>query len=384
MNKLYLIFIFFVTVSFIATDKNSPNKSKYFPKDLIYYNPQKQDSLSPFYLSRHLTTNKEYLTFILWQYFTERNSSDQYKCAHLLLPQNQEKSNKLFNPKYDLEPITGLTNEQIMNYCIWKTARTNEYILIREKKLRLDFKTLLIDNTFSLETFVLGAFAGDVIKQPGEFYEFDAWRHDVPNFFQPPIWSDDFIIPTYRLPQPIELEYALSKQFDFFSAEVKTIDESIEFYYIGLKEAIKNYWITNGGFNEGAQLDLENRMDLYFNYAKSSDEKKSTSYKPVERVFEPTIKPSKYKNYGFVYSIIKDSTTDCLEKDIHGQLNSICNQLIISSQNNFPVFIKYQPFLQEYNKNKCYTYKGYIPANTNEDIVSESGFRVALFAPHKR
>lgn len=187
MNKLYLIFIFFVTVSFIATDKNSPNKSKYFPKDLIYYNPQKQDSLSPFYLSRNLTTNKEYLTFILWQYFTERNSSDQYKCAHLLLPQNQEKSNKLFNPKYELEPITGLTNEQIMKYCIWKTARSNEYILIREKKLKLDFKTLLIDNAFSLETFVLGAFVGDVIKQPGEFYEFDAWRHDVPNFFQPPI-----------------------------------------------------------------------------------------------------------------------------------------------------------------------------------------------------
>lgn len=384
MNKLYLILIFFVTVSFIATDKNRPNKSKYFPKDLVYYSPLKQDSLAPFYLSSHLTTNKEYLTFILWYYFTERNSSDKDKCAQQLLPKNNEKTNKLFNPKYELEPITGLTNEQIMDYCIWKTARTNEYILIKENRLKLDFTQLNNDNVFSLETFTLGAYVGDVIKQPGEFYEFDAWRHDVSGFSQPPIWSDDFLVPTFRLPLPNELDYAQSKQYDYFNTELVAIDESIEFYYTNLKEAIKNYWKTNGGFNEGVQSDLEHKMDLYFNYTKNSVEKKTKQYKPIERVIEPAIKPSKYKNYSFIYSMVKDSTTDCSEKDIHGQLNKVCNQLIIGSQNNFPVFIKYQPFLQEYNKNKCYTYQGYMPANTKEDIASEAGFRVAFFAPQKK
>ncbi len=383
--KTFLIFIVLViSYSFTTADKPTPNKSKYFPKDLIYFKTEKQDSLASFYLSNHLTTNKEYLTFILWYYFTERNTSGEYKCTHKLLPPSKEKTNRLFNPKYELEPITGLTNEQIMNYCIWKTARTNEYILIKEKKLRLDFNWLNNDNVFSLETFVLGAFTGDVIKYPGEFYEFDAWRHDLPNFFQPPIWNDDFLLPTFRLPQPNELDHALSKQFDFFATEVKTIDESIEFYYLGLKEATKNYWKTNGGFSHGLQNELENRLDLYFNYSKHDDEKKEKQYKPIERVIEPLIKQFKQKNYSFIYSIIKDSTTNCLEKDIHGQLNSICNQLIISSENNFPVFIKYQPFIQEYNKNRLYTYQGYVPANTKEDIVNESGFRVALFAPHKK
>jgi hypothetical protein len=61
------------------------------------------------------------------------------------------------DPKYRMYPVVGLSYEQAVNYCKWRTDRVAEYILIREKILKWDISQNK-DNYFTIESFMSGKY----------------------------------------------------------------------------------------------------------------------------------------------------------------------------------------------------------------------------------
>ncbi len=107
--------------------------------------------------------------------------------------------NYLRHPAYNQYPVVGVSWKQANDYCIWRTDRVNEYLLVKEGYIKNNPNQAGQEN-FNTEAYVAGLYVPEVKK---------AKKSLDPNMDTRSITMEDGILqPAYRLPTEAEWEYA--------------------------------------------------------------------------------------------------------------------------------------------------------------------------------
>jgi gliding motility-associated lipoprotein GldJ len=107
----------------------------------------------------------------------------------------------LTHPSYNDYPVVGVTWEQAMDYCTWRTDRLNENILIRAGFLQID-PAQTPDNHFNTAAFLDGQYTGLVRRQLPDMNPNAQERTRTVQL------RDGILQPYFRLPTEAEWEYA--------------------------------------------------------------------------------------------------------------------------------------------------------------------------------
>jgi gliding motility-associated lipoprotein GldJ len=103
------------------------------------------------------------------------------------------------HPAYNDYPVVGVSWLQASDYCVWRTDRVNEGILIREGYLKPD-PNQLNETNFNTEAYLAGQYEGLVNQNKKSL--------DPNQEFRRITFEDGILLPKYRLPTEAEWEYA--------------------------------------------------------------------------------------------------------------------------------------------------------------------------------
>lgn len=103
------------------------------------------------------------------------------------------------HPAYSQYPVVGVTWLQATDYCVWRTDRVNEWILIREGILKTNPNQVNEDN-FNLDTYLKGQYEGLVKDEMIDY--------NPNNEFRKVRVEDGILLPRYRLPTESEWEFS--------------------------------------------------------------------------------------------------------------------------------------------------------------------------------
>ena len=103
------------------------------------------------------------------------------------------------HPSYNNYPVVGVSWVQASDYCLWRSDRVNEQILIDEGELNYDPNQLNANN-FNTEAYLAGQYEG-VVNQLRESLNPNQTERRT-NF------EDGILLPNYRLPTEAEFEFA--------------------------------------------------------------------------------------------------------------------------------------------------------------------------------
>lgn len=153
--KKFGILVFFAVFVFVGT-----LSAQRIPK-----NYQKQYTLkslekitSDLYIDGHEICNIDWMEYVFWLEHVYGKDSQEYKAA---LPDQKIISQQLpnsiadkywKNPAYINYPVLGVSNEQARAYCVWRTDRNAEYMLIKMKFIQNDSNPTP-DNHFRLSSY---------------------------------------------------------------------------------------------------------------------------------------------------------------------------------------------------------------------------------------
>jgi hypothetical protein len=373
--KIKLIIFVILSLSYnqcFAQVKNKiPIKMKYVPTDMILCVPEAKDSLKPFYISNHLTTNKEYFTFLLWMWC---NSGGYFSKYYLeFVPNDEVNLVMLFHKEYSNRPVLGLSKKQILAFCQWKTSILNEYILVKKKFIKDKTKIYeRFDETFALENFVLLENyyynSNEQIRQ--------SWAILYSTIYDRYLfWKSDVLYPNFRPPLKSELIYAINFNEKFRVQKPET-DKCIEDIY----KLLVKYWYENSpkrGFG------LEDRIDFLIDIRiKDKSRRKLKNYPGFKHPDFVLNDSNTQDNKSFFYKYKKEIIQNFTETDSMGKMNKIYNLIIIDEENSKPVFIKYDEYLKCFNNIKYISLSEKHKAKDIDLSYSKNtGFRCVMFAP---
>lgn len=103
------------------------------------------------------------------------------------------------HPAYNEYPVVGVSWLQAADYAVWRTDRVNEYILIREGILNVNFNQVNEDN-FNHDTYIKGQYEGLVKDELIDL--------NPNNELRKVRIEDGILLPRYRLPTEAEWEFA--------------------------------------------------------------------------------------------------------------------------------------------------------------------------------
>jgi gliding motility-associated lipoprotein GldJ len=162
-----------------------------------------------FYMDQAEVSNLAYLEYLYWlervfgQDFPQvvRNARPDTLVWREKLAYNEPLvENYLRHPAYHDYPVVGVTWVQANDFCLWRTDRVNEMLLIQEGILDFDPDQRNADN-FNTDAYLAGQYTG-LVNQPKENLDPSSSGERGIKLM------DGILLPKYRLPTEAEWEYA--------------------------------------------------------------------------------------------------------------------------------------------------------------------------------
>lgn len=180
-------------------------------QDLTYDhdNMERRMSVSSFYMDESEVSNLDYLEYLYWlQRVYGQDYPEVYSKAlpDTLVWRNPLSYNEPFienyfrHPAYQNYPVVGVSWVQASEYCIWRTDRVNENILIEKGILKVNPNQVNEDN-FNTQAYLAGQYEGLVKKNLKNLDPNGEPTRRVR-------MEDGVLLPNYRLPTEAEWEYA--------------------------------------------------------------------------------------------------------------------------------------------------------------------------------
>ncbi len=172
-------------------------------------NVPRRVTISSFYIDETEVTNTSYLEYLYWlkrvygmsyPQVYEKALPDTLVWRDKLGYNEPYVTQYLRHPAFQNYPVVGVSWQQATDYCIWRTDRVNERILIDAGILEEDLEQA-DENTFNTEAYLSGQYEGIINKNlknlnpQGEKYRRVEMR-------------DGILLPKYRLPTEAEWEFA--------------------------------------------------------------------------------------------------------------------------------------------------------------------------------
>ncbi len=307
-------------------------------QDVMYdwNNVPRRVTVASFYIDETEVRNIDYMEYLYWISRVYESYPEVYRNAlpdtlvwrEELAYNEPYVNNYLRHPAYAEYPVVGVSWEQAVDYCEWRTDRVNERILINQGILQ-DDPAQKDANNFNTQAYLSGQYEG---IQNERLSKLDTFQVEGKVS-----WTGKTLLPKYRLPTEAEWEYAATALTS--NSEEENIEDRRIYPWNGHwvrndKKRVRGRMMANfsrgrgdymgaaGALNDGGDITVPvnsfwpNDFGLYC-MAGNVSEWVSDVYRPMS--FEDVAEFNPYRGNVFK-EVVRDELGNVAEKDSLGRI----------------------------------------------------------------